>query len=269
MMNRLAVSNIAWPAADDAAALDLVAGLGFAGVDIAPAKIFGSLDAATPQAALAYKDTVEAKGLKITAMQGLLFGLSAIHLFADEAQREALARRLIQVAMLAGHLGGVPCVFGAPRLRDPGNLNPDRALDIATSFFHSVAPAFADNNSVLAFEANPGSYGCRFVTHTGEAVALAARVAAPGFGFQFDTGTVVVNAEPISDMADVVTRASHLHISEPDLAPVGTTGMDHRPIAEIVRSSGYSGWMSVEMKETAAWRDALALAYGRARLYGV
>jgi sugar phosphate isomerase/epimerase len=267
MMNRLAVSNIAWPAEEDDAALDLVAGLGFSGVEIAPAKVFGSLDAATGQAAAAYRKTVEARGLRIAAMQGLLFGLPGVHLFADDAQRTAMAQRLIQIAVLAGHLGGVACVFGAPKLRDPGDMDPGRAMDIATRFFRALAPAFSDNNSVLAFEANPAAYGCRFITHTSEALALVDRVAAPGFRLQFDTGTAFINGEDFDEMRTASSRAAHLHISEPDLAPIGSA-LDHRAFAAALKTSSYKGRISLEMRAVPAdWRTNLMAAAKIARLY--
>ena len=41
----------------------------------------------------------------------------------------------------------------------------------------------------------------------------------------------------------------HVHLSEPDLAPVRKGGsLDLPAIAAALREAGYSGWVSVEMK---------------------
>ena len=43
----------------------------------------------------------------------------------------------------------------------------------------------------------------------------------------------------------------HFHISEPELSPVGGVGaVSHELAAHALRSIGYRGWASVEMRET-------------------
>ena len=41
---------------------------------------------------------------------------------------------------------------------------------------------------------------------------------------------------------------SHFHVSEPNLAPVYPSTLDHRPIADALRAIGYDRWVSIEMR---------------------
>lgn len=265
-MNRIAISNIAWPGADDAEALEVASATGYSALEIAPVKVFGPLAEATPGAVRAYARRTADMGLPIVAMQGILFGTQNGALFGSTDERSALRRTLSDVAQIAGLLEGIPCVFGAPRIRDVRGREPAEAFEIAVRFFRGIAPIFADQGSTLCFEANPAIYNCNFATHTKEAVALVEAVGGPGFGLQFDAGTVIQNEEPASVVGYAARIASHLHVSQPHLSPI-TDLTAHLRIAKLVRVSGYSAAISVEMKHEERWRDGLSAAIEAARVY--
>jgi D-psicose/D-tagatose/L-ribulose 3-epimerase len=252
-----AISNIAWPAEDDAEALDLVQAAGFAGIELAPAKSFGPwADIALPQvrteaAALA------ARGLKVIALQGLLFDVPGAKLFGSDAERAALSNHLGFVARIAGACGGVPCVFGAPGARDPGALAQEAALERAAEFFAGIAPLFAAEGSALCIEANPVEYQCHFVTNTSEAYELAGRVATPGFGLHIDAGAILLNREDPQFLLQAGLIAAHCHASAPHLVPIGNYAAAYPPLAAALRRAGYSGWVSVEMRTASNWRGAI------------
>ena len=256
----LAISNIAWPAGDDTEALDRVAAAGFTGVEVAPARTFGDWDALDLAQVRRTAADFAARGLPIVAMQAITFGVHGIRLFGSPAEREALARHLRRVAEIAGACGGVPCVFGAPAIRDPGDIPANAALERAADFLARIAPSFAANRSSLAFEAVPSAYHCRFVTHTGAAVALVRRIASPGLGLQIDAGTVLLNEEPLAILAEATPLAVHCHASAPHLAPVAPYAGAHARLAMMLRSAGWRGWVSVEMRTAPDWRSAIAEA---------
>ena len=54
---------------------------------------------------------------------------------------------------------------------------------------------FEREGSALAFEANAAIYGCRFVRHTAEAIALVQKVDHPGIRLQIDTGTFLIDGD--------------------------------------------------------------------------
>jgi D-psicose/D-tagatose/L-ribulose 3-epimerase len=256
-VQRVSVSNIAWPQADEPEALRLALELGFSGIEIAPAKTFGSWAEATVPRAAAYRRDLAALGLDVPAMQGILFGLDDHRLFGTGDERARLKAHLENLARLAGALGAKACVFGAPRNRDPGDLPATEAMTRAVDFFASVAPAYANEGSALAFEANAALYNCRFVQRTEQAIELARRVDHPGIRIQLDTGTIFINDEPRGVVEQAALWAAHFHASEPRLAPVGSAGSDHAEIGRRLRGTGFAGWRSVEMTTVPDWRAAL------------
>jgi sugar phosphate isomerase/epimerase len=68
-----------------------------------------------------------------------------------------------------------------------------------------------------------------------------------------------------------VNSIAHFHISEPELAPIGTGGVAHPAFAAELRSAGYGGWVSVEMRPPARETrlEVLSHSFGTAvDLYG-
>jgi len=255
----LSVSSIAWPATETHAALNLLAGLGLRGVEIAPFDIFGRWEGVADEARR-LRDSIERHGLACTALQGILYNKPGVELFASEQSRSRLARHLEGVAEIAGILGARACVFGAPRQRDPGDLPPDRAWALAVEFLRDVGPTFAARGSKLTFEANAARYSCRFVTTTAEAVRLVEETASPGIGLQIDTSTLFLEREDPAVLLGAARVAAHAHISEPFLAPIGAASVDHTPVAAALRASNFAGSLSIEMRAVENWRAAVSRA---------
>ncbi|MBL0405069.1 sugar phosphate isomerase/epimerase [Microvirga aerilata] len=258
---QLSISNIAWPADQDAQALELVAKLGFDGVEVAPRKIFGDLHAVSLDTVQAYRRRLQDAGLAASALQAILFGVEGAHLFESPSSRDRMAAHLRRVAEIADALGARACVFGSPILRDPGSIPLDEASEIAETFLRVIAPDFANRNITLCFEANPPLYKCRFVTRTEEAYSLVERVAVPGVAMQLDTGTMFINGEDPDIIRRTECQIRHFHVSEPNLAPLGTSGVDHTPLASAVKTSNYPHWLSIEMRAVDDWRGAIQQAY--------
>jgi sugar phosphate isomerase/epimerase len=263
MIRGMAVSNMAWPGGGEEA-FPLLRELGFGGVELAPAKIVDGWPS-SPARLGELRKRFEDEGFPIVALQGILFGLQGVELFHSDETRARLFDHLVTVARVAGTLGAGACVFGAPRARDPGSLTFEEALDRAASFFGALAPVFESEGTVLAIEANAPVYGCRFITRTVEAVRLVEQINHPGIRVQLDTGTIFLSDLDPAIIAEAAPWSVHCHISEPNLAPLGTSASDHRSIADRLRSSPYDGWIAVEMREVENWADALC---GAAQLVG-
>lgn len=254
-MKRVSVSNIAWPAPVDDEAIDLALELGFEGIEIAPSKIFPDLINGASQAARYYRTRLGERGLAIPSLQAIMYGTSQCELFVSSTTRRALRDHLASIAELAGLLGAHACVFGAPKLRDPGDLNDQQAMSIAVEFFADVAPIFSSAGTCLAFEANAVQYNCRFITRTVEAIELVKQINHPGVRVQLDTGTIFSMSESPDVVGDAAPYAAHFHASEPGLVPVGSVGSNHALIAQALGQSDYEGWISVEMATTPNWQE--------------
>src|SRR5207244_12433668 len=83
-----------------------------------------------------------------------------------------------------------------------------------------------------------------------EALRLVAAVASPGFGLDLAAACALLAGEDFpARLRKSAHVLRHVHISEPDLAPVRAGGtLDLPAIACALRDIGYSGWVSVEMK---------------------
>jgi sugar phosphate isomerase/epimerase len=225
-------------------------------------RLFGPLAEANPDQIAAWRARLASLGLVVPAMQGVLFGLDGLHLFRSAEERARLVAALTVVARVAGALGAKAAVFGAPALRDPGDLAPALAFEIAAETLAQPAAAFEAEGAALCFEPVAPALGGRFVTTTAEAVALVRAIGRPGIRVQADTGNLLTLGHDAAALAAALPFAGHLHVSEPKLAPVGSLASCHAALAKALRAGGPS-WVSVEMlpapKPEAALRRAFAL----------
>jgi sugar phosphate isomerase/epimerase len=260
----LSVSNIAFPGTELGAAIALLRRLNIAAIEVAPYNVFGRWDIPATDLERFCKTLADA-GLRCPAMQGIVYNAPGAHLFASSAARDALHRHLVMIAKVAGALGAKACVFGAPKLRDPGDLPPQEARAIAVDFFRRIGPVFSAEGATLAFEPNARQYACRFITTTAAAIGLVEEIDTEGIGLQIDTGTLFLEHEDPQILSRAARHAAHAHVSEPDLAPLGTGAVDHRPVAAALRASGYRGSLSIEMRAVADWQAAIETAVALVR----
>lgn len=246
---RVAASQLAWHPAEEAAVADVFGRLGVTGVELAPTKVFAAPTEAAPDEVSRYRATWNDRGVEVVAMQALLFGHPEFALFGTDADRERMGEYLARIIALGGALGAGALVFGSPGNRRRGELAPEAALETAAAFFRRMGEVATDHGTVLCIEPNPPQYGCDFVTTVAEGAALVDRVAHPGFGLHLDAGGMTLNGEAPGDVVPpALSRARHFHVSEPQLAPIGEGGADHAAMADALRTAGYAGWVSVEMK---------------------
>lgn len=245
---KLAMSAIAWEPPDDDAAAAVLREHGFTGVELAPTKIFPRPDAATDAEVSACRAAWEGRGLRIVALQALLFGRPELTVFG--APQERTLEYLSGVARLGGRLGAGALVFGSPRNRARGALPAAEAWRSAVQFFRKLGSAAAGAGTCVCIEPNPPRYGADFVTTSEEALRLVEEVASPGFGLHLDAACALLAGEDFPARLRASAHVlRHVHLSEPDLAPVRKGGtVDLPAISAALRDVGYPGWVSVEMK---------------------
>ena len=246
--HRLAVSNIAWDAAEDDAVAAVLRQAGVGGVEIAPTKWRERpLDAAAADVA-AYRRAWEDRGLRVVSLQSLFFGMPNLQLFGDDASRVAMSDYLRRTIDLGAALGASVLVFGSPRNRVRGELPLDNAVKLAVEFLRQMAEHAHACGATICVEANPVDYGCDFINTTAEAVDLCRAIDHPGVLVNGDLGGMTMSGE---DPGRSVENANHLlghfHASEPNLAELGA-GADHTRAAKSLVSIEYSGWVSIEMR---------------------
>lgn len=266
---RLAISNIAWPAGEDAAVAPLLHAYGVEGVELALTKIWPEPLAASAAEVRAYRDGWEQQGIRIAALQALLFGKPHLTLFESESQRRQALDYLTGMIERAGQLGAHALVFGSPKNRQRGPCSMAEAWDIAVPFFRELGRVARQQGVYFCVEPNPSDYGCNFVTCALEGIELVKAVAEEGFALHLDTAALTLAGDsPADSIAAAMKNCRHFHVSEPFLAEVGSAKVPHGECARALHDNGYAGWVSIEMseaKEAGSWRASIerSLAFVR------
>ena len=191
----------------------------------------------------AARAAVEATGLRIVALQSLLFQRPQFQLFGDAEARQGLAGHLRGMARLAAGLGATRLVFGSPGNRRRGDLPVERADEIAVEVFAGLGAHAAALGVCFCIEANPTDYGCDWLIDAVASTAFVRAVDSPGVRLHLDTACMALAGddavERVHTGADVL---AHVHASAPRLGPVGPDGpVDHAAVAGALRAVDYEG----------------------------
>ncbi|MGA9703546.1 sugar phosphate isomerase/epimerase family protein [Pseudomonas sp.] len=258
---RLSISNIAWDTAEDEEIADLLQGVGVDVIDIAPGKYFPVPADAKIQDISKVKNWWAERGIEITGLQALLFGTTGLNVFAGTQSQTSLLNHLAEVCRVGAGLGATRIVFGSPKNRDRSGLSDQEALDVAIPFFRrlgDIAQSFGVN---ICLEPNPASYGANFMTTSVQTVEVVREVAHPSIGMQLDTGALTMNGEDVFEVLQSMSGLiGHVHISEPNLLPVGDGATDHKKMAQAIRQYLPNHVVTVEMVATAHESHALSVA---------
>lgn len=256
MAIRLSASNIGWQASDDEAVWQYMKELGYTGLEIAPTRVFGeSPYRHLPGAALFAGVMQQNYGFVIPSMQSIWFGQTGNIFVPEEAQ--ALHDYTVEALEFAAACRCRNLVFGCPRNR---NLPQGASAQTAEDFFARLGLLAAQKGAVIALEANPPMYNTNYLNTTAEAFALAQKLDNPGIGVNLDVGTMLANGERPNDFVAQMQYVSHVHISEPGLAPIEQRPL-HKELALLLGALNYKGFVSVEMKTTDLETIKKSLAY--------
>ena len=246
---QLSISNIAWDTELDEAVAEILSREGVHCIDIAPGKYFADFATVTSDDINAVRRFWEKHGIKVVGMQSLLFGTRGLNLF-DRKTQPALLQHLKFVRRIAIALGVERLTFGSPRNRDRTGLTDEQADAVAKSFFRRRDAMREDgtSNPRLLLEPNPVLYGANFLTTTESAIEFVSSLAIPSIGLQLDLGTMTVNGEKPEVIDQSASVVGHIHVSEPNLVPVGTTNAPHAIYAKHLRMVP-AKYLTIEMIE--------------------
>lgn len=240
---KLAASNIGWKPEQDEQVWELLQKLGYTGLEIAPTRVFPEVPYQNlPGAALFAGVMFQKYGLVIPSMQSIWFGQTG-NIF-DPEQAKKLSEYTGEALEFAYACHCPSLVFGCPRNR---SIPEGHSAEEAEGFFRDLGYLAWRRNAAIALEANPPMYNTNFLNTTKEAFALAKKLDSPGIRVNLDVGTMIANGEKPRDFAAQLDLVSHVHISEPGLAPIEKRAM-HRELAMMLKAVSYQGFVSVEMK---------------------
>lgn len=265
-----AVSNIAWAPDERLAAYRLLAEAGLTGLEIAPGLFFhGAADPFAPEPAVAETALAEIAeaGLALVSMQSLLFGVEGAAVFDGEAARARFETGMGRAIALAGRFGIPNLVFGSPgQRRIPEGMDREAAAETAAALFRRLGDQAAAAGTVIAMESNPAAYGTNFLNTLAEAQAFVERVDHPAVTLILDLGAMHMNGqfgEIAAHVATAAPRLSHVHVSEPQLAPAPAEAQAFAPVLSALAAAGYDRAVSIEMKRAERGLEALAESLAR------
>lgn len=240
---KLAVSNIAWSVDQDEAMYQKMAELGFTGLEIAPTRIFPERPYDHIEEAACWREKLHRRyGLEIPSMQSIWYGRTE-SVFGTPEERGLLLSYTYKAIDFAAAIGCRNLVFGCPKNRCvPEGADPDTAIP----FFRRIAEYAESKNVVIGLEANPPIYHTNYINTTQQALDLIEKISSAGFRLNLDVGTMLSNQESASVLEGKVHYISHVHISEPMLAPVEPRTL-HQELREILNQENYRGYISIEM----------------------
>ena len=244
---KLALSTLAIGTPLAAAELKRLAGLGIAGLELAPLTQWSSWDAATLAEAIRFRETAAYYGLCIPAVQGIAFQALSIG-WVESGAGAAMATHFERVAGLAEAMGTRVAVLGAPTLRKLQGLDPESAKTLAVGALAQAIRPFAVRGLTLGIEPVPTSHGGELGCNANDCAELVRRVDSPALRLHLDCSALMESGEDLeSGWFKWGELVCHVHLSEPGLGALRGGVVAHTSNIALLRSLGYNGWVSVEM----------------------
>ena len=248
---RLSISNIAWDVKEDEAIAQMLHQYGIDAIDIAPGKYFLDLLITPISDIQKVKSWWSDRGIEIIGMQSLLFGKPDLNVFGSNEIQLNLLKHLKAVCRIGGCLGARKLVFGSPKNRDRSGLNDSEVEKTSVWFFSKLAKIAEQEGVVICLEPNPTYYGANFMTTCLETSDIVQAVDHPCIRMQLDTGALTINEEdPLWVLETFGKLIGHIHISEPDLLPIGCGSTDHRIISLALKKYLPHAHYTIEMVAT-------------------
>jgi sugar phosphate isomerase/epimerase len=190
------------------------------------------------------------EGFSVPAMQAIFFGKPRIKLFDVSTWAEQI-RHIRLLAKVAEALECRVLVFGAPKMRHCGGLSHQKAITASSPILMEMAKICHDHGTKLCIEPNSREYGCNFVWTTEQAIELINTVNHPGFGLHMDASAMSMEHEIGPEkIRKYINFIEHFHVSEPSLAGLQSSRIDHLANLLTLQSKGYDKWVSLESIET-------------------
>jgi sugar phosphate isomerase/epimerase len=229
---------------------DLIASLGYGGVEIAPFTLAEDPLLLSDWDRSELRIAAEQAGLEVVGLHWLLAKTTGFHLTtADAAVRAATARRLIELTDLCADLGGTLMVLGSPQQRNrEDGMTLDQATEHAAGVLAEVAPRLEERGVTLALEPLAPAE-TDFLQTCREAVALAERVGSPRVRLHQDVKAMIggESEPPATIVRRFPQHTAHFHANDANLLGPGMGDTDFAPILAALKETGYDGWISVEV----------------------
>ena len=222
---------------------------GYTGLEIAPFTLAKYAHDISPQQRAEARRQMEAAGLECVGLHWLLAQTEGFYLTTTDGRvRSSTSNYLAELARLCRDLGGRVMVLGSPMQRNllPG-VSHDEAMKYAADVLQSAAPAFEENDVLLAVEPLGPQEG-DFLNTAELGVKLIEMVGHPRVRLHLDVKAMSTEARPIPEIIrNHAALLEHFHANDPNRRGPGMGELDFVPIFAALREIDYQGWVSVEV----------------------
>lgn len=244
----ISISNIAWDVAQDNDIAKVLNDYAVPFIDIAPSKYFDTPCQTDEAQILNVKHFWTSRGIKPIGMQALLFGTTGLNVFGTSKTQDLLLKHLTHMCRIGSTLGAKKLVFGSPKNRNRSHLDDNQAVTIAVNFFRRLGTIAQRYAVVICLEPNPECYQSNFMTNSTDTATIVREVNHPSIRMQLDIGAMSINNEdPTKIIKSVAPIIHHIHISEPQLAPLNSHNQYHKKAAEAIQNYLPKMPMTIEM----------------------
>jgi sugar phosphate isomerase/epimerase len=234
---------------------------GYTGIEIAPFTLAETPAEITAPQRAEYRDIIRSEGLTFAGLHWLMVSPKGLHVTGPDA---ALRRRswdhIRALIDLCADLGpdGV-MVFGSPNQRaSTGGLTREQATRNFIDGLAAVAPQAESRGVKVLVEALPVAQS-DVVQTLAEAVAIVEEISSPAIRTMFDVHNAIDEREPHAALVDrYFDFISHVHVNELDGRHCGAGSYDFRPVLEVLKRRGYTGWVSLEAFDFTPGAERLA-----------
>jgi sugar phosphate isomerase/epimerase len=182
-------------------------------------------------------------GLEIIGMHSLLGGRPELGIFDDADTRHHTIEHLVHLSEVCRDLGGRTLILDARWSRA---LATREAWLQCRAFLEKLLPRIEEHGTVLCFAPLGPEEGdfCRLAR---ECLMLVNALDHASFGLHVGTAALAANGETgHMHFAARRGRLDHVHINEPGLVPLGSSGkVDHADMRRHLSAISYNGWLSI------------------------
>ncbi|MBL0918120.1 MAG: sugar phosphate isomerase/epimerase [Hydrogenophaga sp.] len=230
---------------------DTAARMGYTALELAPFTLAadpGTLDATAARRARA---CAADHGLRISSLHWLLVKPEGLSLVSDDAalrQRTLdLLRRLIDFAAACG---AQVLVHGSPKQRSPA---AGQSVADATARLEAALAELAPHAQAagVTYCLEPlGPFETAVINTVAEAAALVDRVGSPALRTMLDVSAASHSErEPVHEVLRRFLASGHIahvQLNDRNRRGPGQGDTDQRPVLQVLKDAGYTGWMAVE-----------------------
>ena len=258
---RHSICNEAFEGWSFASAAKAIRQAGYTGIELAPFTLAESPFAVSPAQRRECRDILASEGLTFVGLHWLMVSPKGLHVTTPDSElRRRSWEHIRGLIDLCADLGPeAVMVFGSPKQRSTtGGLTREQATRNFVDGLRGVAPHASARGVTVLVEALPIGQADVVLT-LDEAVAIVDQIASPAVQSMFDVHNAVDEHDSHAALVDRhFDHIRHVHVNELDGRHCGAGNYNFKPVLEVLRRRGYSGWISLEAFDFTPGAERLA-----------